>query len=124
MKSLGRFDAGFRPVTEIISLRYGAEKPEHSERRTFREPGFQTALQLPDYSRRIRNMAIEQHCERSSQDTPPRRSFRRRIGLWMDLLKFAWVRGRSLQDRIRLFYYTGPKLSLVSRGWSRHVRSQ
>jgi FkbM family methyltransferase len=89
--------------------------------RSARESGFQSALQLPDYSRRIRNMAIEQHCERSSRDTLPRRSFRQRIGLWMDLLKFAWVRGGSPRDRVRLFYYTGPKLSLVSRGWSRHA---
>ena len=38
----------------------------------------------------------------------------------MGLLKFAWTRGGSLKDSIRLFYYTGPKLSLVARGWSRN----
>lgn len=36
----------------------------------------------------------------------------------MDLLEFGWVRGGSLQDSVRLFYYAGPKSSLVSRGWS------
>jgi FkbM family methyltransferase len=47
----------------------------------------------------------------------PACSLRQRIGLWKDLLRFAWVRGGSLQDAVRLFYYAGAKSSLVFRGW-------
>jgi FkbM family methyltransferase len=64
-------------------------------------------------------MAIEQHGEQPSTDNPTR-SLGQGIGLWMDLLKFAWARGGPLTDSIRLFSYTGPKLSLVARGWTRH----
>ncbi len=34
------------------------------------------------------------------------------------MLHFGWVRGGSLRDRARLFYYAQLKPSLVSRGWS------
>jgi FkbM family methyltransferase len=59
----------------------------------------------------------EPHCEALGPEKAAR-SLWQGIALWMGLLKFAWVRGGSLKDCIRLFYYTGPKQSLVARGWS------
>lgn len=80
------------------------------------QDGLQIALKFPQCSRRIRNMTTELHREDSCPEKPAR-SLRQRIGGWMDLLKFAWARGGSLQDTVRLFYYVGAKSSLVFRGW-------
>jgi FkbM family methyltransferase len=65
--------------------------------------------------------------EAHHKDSSPEKSaksLRQRIDRWLDPLKFAWMRGASMADTLRLFYYAGVKKSLVYRGWTSYSRQR